>query len=101
MPFQISIKQPSDYKVCFVTPVKGHCERLANKNLIPVVDRPLFVWSLEQIVASKYCDRKNSFVITESQEVLDLLGKWGYAVPWFPNERRVDQTGIVDLAMYL
>src|SRR2546429_698346 len=88
-------------EVAFISPVKGWSNRLERKNVLEILGKPMFVWSLEQIAESKYYTSKNSFVMTESQEVLDLLSRWGYAVPWFPNERRNDQTGIVDLAMFI
>lgn len=89
------------YDVLFVTPVKGWSKRLDRKNVLEVFGKPMFVWSLEQIANSPHYRRSNSFVVTESPEVVSLLETWGYADLWHPMERKVDQTGITDLAMYL
>src|SRR3989339_1095673 len=57
-------------KVAAFLPVKGHSERIENKNISLLGNKPLFHWMLESLLKCKNIDEV--YLDTESQQVIDL-----------------------------
>ncbi|MCF6171898.1 MAG: acylneuraminate cytidylyltransferase family protein [Bacteroidales bacterium] len=54
-------------KIIALVPMKGHSERVANKNIKPIAGKPCFHWIVEALSKSKYV---NEIVInTDSEEI--------------------------------
>lgn len=60
-------------KVNFLLPMKGHSERVPNKNLKTFVDKPLYHFVLEQILKSKYLNKV--YINTDSENIIKDVNK--------------------------
>lgn len=78
-------------QVVALVPMKGHSERVPNKNLRVLVDRPLFHFAIEALLASSRIARV--IVNTDSQIIADAVVKrFGddAVIHWRPEEIRGD-----------
>ena len=55
-------------------PVKFNSSRLKYKNILPIKNLPMFVYSLKKVDKSKKID--GFFVSTESQKIIDICKKY-------------------------
>lgn len=80
--------------VTYLVPAKGWSMRLSEKNLREIHNVPLFVYALQQIAASKFYDKERTWVITESQKVVEAVTRWGYGRILEPLEVMPEQNGV-------
>ena len=56
-------------------PVKFTSRRLKNKNILPIKNIPMFIYSLKKVIKSEMIDK--FYVSTESKKIIDSIsGKW-------------------------
>ncbi len=70
-------------KVNFLLPMKGHSERVPNKNLKTFVNKPLYHFILEEILKSKYFE--NVYINTDSENIITDVNKF------FPGVNIIDR----------
>ncbi len=61
-------------KTILIMPVKFNSSRLKYKNILPIKNLPMFVYSLKKVDKSKKID--GFFVSTESQKIIDICKKY-------------------------
>jgi CMP-N,N'-diacetyllegionaminic acid synthase len=58
-----------------IIPARGGSKTIPNKNIIDFCGKPLIAWTIEQCLSSKYIS--DVWVTSDSQEILDIAGKYG------------------------
>jgi CMP-N,N'-diacetyllegionaminic acid synthase len=56
--------------ICVIIPARGGSKRLKNKNIYPVLGKPMIAWSVKAAHNSKYIDK--IFISTESDKIKDV-----------------------------
>ena len=80
-------------------PARGGSKGLPRKNIIPLLDKPLIVWTIEQALASKYLDRV--VVSTDDKEIAEISKKYGAEVPFIrPKELARDDSTTIDVIIH-
>jgi N-acylneuraminate cytidylyltransferase/CMP-N,N'-diacetyllegionaminic acid synthase len=88
-----------NHKVLGLIPARGGSKGLPRKNLLPLMERPLIAWTIEQAKASKYLDR--IVVSTEDTEIADIARKFGAEVPFMrPAHMATDRAAVIDAIFY-
>ena len=52
-----------------IVPARIGSKRLKKKNIFPVLGRPMILWTLNEALKSKYLDKQNIYISTESIEI--------------------------------
>lgn len=71
-------------KILAVIPARAGSKRLPNKNILPLVDKPLIAWTIESAIESKIFDE--IMVSTDGSEIADIAKKFGATVPFVRSE---------------
>lgn len=61
-------------KIIAIIPARGGSKRLRYKNTYPLFGKPLIIWTIEAALKSKYINRDNLYVSSESKRVKDVVG---------------------------
>ena len=77
-------------KVIGFIPAKGHSNRLKEKNIYPLLGKPLIHWTLEAAKKSKYLN--DIFVSTDSDKVKDCISEFDINIIDRPKELSKDKT---------
>jgi len=73
-------------------PARGGSKRLPRKNVLPLADRPLIVWTIDAARRSGVC--LDLLVSTDDPEIADVARAAGALVPWLrPAELATDTAG--------
>ena len=82
-----------------IIPARGGSKGLPCKNILPLVDIPLIVWSIEAARESKYIDK---FIIsTDDQKIAEVSKKYGALVPFIrPAELSTDSANLNDVILH-
>ena len=70
----------SELNVLFCIGARGGSKGFQNKNITEINGKPLIAWSIEQALASKYCDQ--IVISTDSIEISDVAKAHGAIVPF-------------------
>jgi len=70
-------------KIVAIIPARGGSKGIPNKNIIDFCGKPLIAWTIEQCLSSKYIS--DVWVTSDSQEILDISGKYGAKTISRPN----------------
>lgn len=83
-------------KILGVIPARGGSKGLPRKNVLPLFNKPLIVWSIEKAKQSRYLD---TFIVnTDDKEIADIAKQHGAEVPFIrPEELAQDTTPIFDV----
>lgn len=73
-----------DLKVLAVIPARGGSKGIPQKNIKPLLGKPLISWSISAAQASGYIDR--TIVSTDSEEIAEVSRRWGAEVPFLRPE---------------
>lgn len=73
-----------------VIPARGGSKRLSNKNMLPLVDKPLIAWTIE--AAKKVKIMTEIVVSTDSLEIKKISEKYGANVPFIRPDNLSDDT---------
>ncbi|OPX98267.1 MAG: N-acylneuraminate cytidylyltransferase [Syntrophorhabdus sp. PtaB.Bin006] len=74
-----------------IIPARGGSKGLRRKNLLPLLDKPLIAWTIEEGKRSKYIDRL--ILSSEDPEIISVAKVWGCEVPFIrPKELSRDDT---------
>jgi len=60
-------------KITALVPMKGHSERVANKNIRPIAGKPCLYWIVETLTKSKYIGE--IVINTDSEEIAESASK--------------------------
>lgn len=86
-------------KILAVLPARGGSKGLPKKNIRPMLDKPLLVWTLEQAKRSKYITR--TFVSTDDDEIAQIARLHGIEVPFLrPKEYAQDASPTIDAIIH-
>jgi N-acylneuraminate cytidylyltransferase len=66
-----------------IIPARGGSKGIPNKNIIDFCGKPLIAWTIEQCLSSKHIS--DVWVTSDSQEILDIAGKYGAKTISRPN----------------
>ena len=79
-----------------VIPARGGSKRLPRKNILPLVDIPLIVWSIEAARESKYIDK--CIVSTDDDKISNIVKKFGGEIPFKrPAHLATDESATFDV----
>ena len=56
-------------RIVGIIPARGGSKRLKNKNIYPLYNKPLIMWTIEAALKSKYLDKTTLYVSTESKAI--------------------------------
>lgn len=56
-----------------VIPARSESKRLKNKNILPILDKPLINWTIDEALSSKYLTKDNLYVSTESDIIKSVV----------------------------
>ncbi len=62
-------------KIVGVIPARIGSKRLPQKNILPINGKPMLHWTIDAALSSKYLNKENLFVSTESSLVLDCVAE--------------------------
>lgn len=86
-------------KIIGIIPARGGSKGLPGKNILPLLGKPLIVWTIGQALKSKYLDKV--IVSTDDDEIADISEHNGAEVPFLrPGELAEDTTPIADVIIY-
>jgi CMP-N,N'-diacetyllegionaminic acid synthase len=71
-------------KILGLITARGGSKGLPRKNIMPLLDKPLIGWSIDQAIASKYLDK--IAVSTDSEEIATTSRNFGAEVPFLRPE---------------
>ena len=63
-----------------IIPARGGSKGLPCKNILPLADKPLIVWSIEAARESKYIDK--CIVSTDDDKIANIVKEFGGDVPF-------------------
>jgi CMP-N,N'-diacetyllegionaminic acid synthase len=87
------------FKILAVIPARGGSKGLPNKNLRPLLGKPLIAWSIEQALGSKYINEV--FVSTDSEEIAQVARAYKAKVPFLrPIELATDEAKTSDVLLH-
>jgi len=69
-----------DHKILFVIPARGGSKGIPKKNIKLLDGKPLIVYALE--VARKFTSDENICISTDDEEIISVVGSYGYEVPF-------------------
>jgi CMP-N,N'-diacetyllegionaminic acid synthase len=86
-------------KILAVIPARGGSKRLKNKNLLPLLNKPLLRWSMQAARDSKYIDE--IVVSTDVQEIAEEANSFGLRTPFIrPAELSGDEARSIDVVTH-
>ena len=81
-------------------PARGGSKGLPEKNIKPLLCKPLIAWTIEQALASKYLDRV--VVSTDDKGIAEISKKYGAEVPFMrPKELARDDSTTSDVILHV
>ena len=85
--------------LCYI-PAKRRSVRLAEKNIMPLAEKPMFLWSVEAALKSDIFD--TVYVSTEDEEIKEMAEKAGATVAYLrPKELSGDTVTNVTVSLHL
>ena len=82
-----------------IIPARSGSKGLPGKNILPLLGKPLIVWTIEQALESKYLDKV--IVSTDGQDIAKLANKNGSEVPFLrPKEFATDDSPTSDVVIH-
>jgi len=86
-------------RILAIIPARGGSKRLPKKNLLPLGDKPLIAWSIDEAKKSKYID--TLIVSTDSKEIQEVARAFGADTPFLrPSELAADETRSIDVVIH-
>lgn len=86
-------------RILGLIPARGGSKGLPNKNIRPLLGKPLIAWTIEQALKSKYLDR--IIVSTEDKKIAKISKEYGAEVPFIRPERlATDDAKTVDVVKH-
>jgi CMP-N,N'-diacetyllegionaminic acid synthase len=80
-------------------PARGGSKGLPNKNILPLLGKPLISWTIEQAKNSLYIDK--IIVSTEDEEIAGISRKYGAQVPFLrPAHIATDDAKTIDAVLH-
>lgn len=85
--------------VLAIIPARGGSKGLSKKNILPLKNKPLIVWTIEAGLSSKYIDRL--VLSSEDAEIIAIAKIFGCEVPFVrPEELAQDNTPSIDVILH-
>ncbi len=86
-------------RILGIIPARGGSKGLPGKNLLPLLGKPLIIWTIEQALLSKYLD--NIIVNTDDEEIAEISKNSGVEVPFTrPKELATDNAKGIDVVIH-
>lgn len=86
-------------KILGIIPARGGSKGLPGKNILPLLGKPLILWTIEQAFLSRYLDK--IIVSTEDEEIAEIAKKNGAEVPFIrPKELATDNAKGIDVVIH-
>ncbi|MDD3505127.1 MAG: acylneuraminate cytidylyltransferase family protein [Sulfurimonas sp.] len=86
-------------KILAVIPARGGSKRLKNKNLLPLLHKPLITWTMQAAQESLYIDA--IVVSTDSKEIAEEAKRFGLQTPFMrPSELSDDEARSIDVVRH-
>jgi len=88
-----------DKKILGIIPARGGSKGLPRKNILPLLNKPLVAWTIEQALRSKYLDKV--IASTDDQKIVDIARQFGAEAPFIrPEELARDDSLTIDVAIH-
>ncbi len=86
-------------RILGIIPARAGSVGLPQKNILPLLGRPLIVWTIEKAIASKYLDRV--IVSTDNEEIAAVSMNYGAYVPFIrPEELSTGNAKAINVIMH-
>lgn len=85
-------------RVIAIIPARGGSKRLPRKNILPLGGKPLIGWTIEAAQNSTYVDE--IFISTDDQEIADVAGQFGIAIPELRPEKLSTDTATTQSVLF-
>lgn len=86
-------------KILAIIPARGGSKRIPGKNIKPLGDRPLIVWSIAAALESGICN--DILVSTDAEEIANIARSHGASIPGLrPAELSTDTATSADMALF-
>ena len=86
-------------KILGIIPARGGSKGLPGKNILPLLGKPLILWTIEQAFLSRHLDK--IIVSTEDEEIAEIAKKNGAEVPFIrPVELATDHAKGIDVVIH-
>jgi CMP-N,N'-diacetyllegionaminic acid synthase len=82
-----------------IIPARGGSKRLPNKNILPLVDKPMLLWTIESAVQSKYLDQ--ILLSTDSDDIIKVVENYKIKTIKRPLELASDTAKTVDVVKHV
>ncbi|MDP2939780.1 MAG: acylneuraminate cytidylyltransferase family protein [Candidatus Omnitrophota bacterium] len=83
-----------------IIPARGGSKGLPQKNILPLVNKPLIAWTIKQALKSKYLDRV--IVSTDSLEIARISKKYSAEIPFLrPSGLASDKAKMTDVVLHV
>jgi CMP-N-acetylneuraminic acid synthetase len=82
-----------------IIPARGGSKRLPNKNILPLVGKPMLVWTIESAIQSKYLDE--IVLSTDSDDIIKVAGNYKIKTIKRPLELASDTAKTVDVVKHV
>ena len=77
-------------KTILIMPVKKNSNRLKNKNILPILDKPMFIFTLFEAMKCKFINE--FYVSTESEEIIKICKN--YEVNFIKRPKRLSKKNV-------
>ncbi|MDD5773369.1 MAG: acylneuraminate cytidylyltransferase family protein [bacterium] len=85
-------------KILGIIPARGGSKGLPQKNILPLLGKPLIAWTIEEARSSKYIDK--IIVSTDDEKIAVISRKYGAEVPFIrPKELATDNAKTIDVIL--
>lgn len=86
-------------RILAIIAARANSKGLPNKNILPLLDKPVIAWTLQQ---AKQCDYIDKVILTTDDELIAGIGRnYGADVPFIrPKELAEDSSKIIDVIFH-
>lgn len=84
----------NDLSIAAIIPARGGSKRLKDKNIYPILGKPMINWVIEEITNSKYIN--NIYVTTENKKIMSTVKDYEIDVIERPRELSADNVEKMD-----
>ena len=82
-----------------IIPARGGSKGIPNKNIYPLIDKPLIAWTIEEIKKSKMITR--SILSSDSINIINIAKKYGLEAPFIrPDDISSDTTPMLSVLIH-
>jgi len=82
-----------------IIPARGGSNRLPNKNILPLADKPMLLWTVESAIQSKHLDE--IVLSTDSDDIIKVVENYNIKIIKRPSELASDTAKTIDVVKHV